>query len=73
MESKKGLKRDKDMNEARETENKRQTERETKRERTKMNDDASGVQQKRIIRTWRNRNRNLRQKREIEWVCAFLW
>ncbi len=61
------------MNEARETENKRQTERETKRERSKMNDDASGVQQKRIIRTWRNRNRNLRQKREIEWVCAFLW
>ena len=61
------------MNEARETENKRQTERGTKRERTKMNDDASGVQQKRIIRTWRNRNRNLRQKREIEWVCAFLW
>ena len=73
MENKKGLKRDKDINELRETEKKWQTERETKRGRTKMNDDASGVQQKRIIRTWRNRNRNLRQKREIEWVCAFLW
>ena len=36
------------MNEARETENKRQTERETKRERTKMNDDASGEQQRRL-------------------------
>ena len=48
MENKKGLKRDKDINEVRETEKKWQTERETKRGRTKMNDDASGEQQRRI-------------------------
>ena len=48
MENKKGLKRDKDINEVRETEKKWQTERETKRGRTKMNDDASGEQQRKI-------------------------
>ena len=40
MESKKGLKRDKDIHEAREKKKKWQTERETKIERTKINDDA---------------------------------
>ena len=48
MENKKGLKRDKDINVVRETEKEWQTEKETKRERTKMNDDASGEQQRRL-------------------------
>ena len=40
MVSKKGFKRDKDIYEEREKEKKWQTERETKIERTKINDDA---------------------------------
>ena len=48
MVSKKGFKREKDIYEAREKEKKWQTERETKRGRTKMNDDASGEQQRKI-------------------------
>ena len=47
MVSKKGFKRDKDIYEEREKEKKWQTERETKIERTKINDDAC-EQQKRI-------------------------
>ena len=48
MVSKKGFKREKDIFEAREKEKKWQTERETKRGRTKMNDDACGEQQRKI-------------------------
>ena len=48
MVSKKGFQSEKDIYEAREKKKKWQTERETKRGRTKMNDDASGEQQRKI-------------------------
>ena len=66
MENKKELNREKDINEVRET------ERETKRERTKMNDDASGEQQRRLKKDMGKQKQKFDTKKEIEWVCVFL-
>ena len=66
MENKKELNREKDINKVRET------ERETKRERTKMNDDASGEQQRRLKKDMGKQKQKFDTKKEIEWVCVFL-
>ena len=71
MVSKKGFKRDKDIYEEREKEKKWQTERETKIERTKINDDAC-EQQKGIKKDIKKKKQKYDTKREIEWVHVFL-
>ena len=71
MVSKKGFKRDKDIYEEREKEKKWQTERETKIERTKINDDAC-EQKKRIKKDIKKKKQKYDTKREIEWVRVFL-